>query len=242
MNNIDATGHVTGKSVYLDDIVIQKGTLYGLAYGSEIANGRIVSIDLENSKQIEGVETIFTAKDIPGENQIGGIIPDEPLFADDEVHFVGQPIALIVAKDEFTARKARKLIQVTYEELPAVTDPREAKEKGLLLFPPRTFESGNVDTAWEACTHIFEGKAETGGQEHLYIETQGAYAYPAENGNLKIHSSTQGPTIVQRTVAEVLGIPMHRIEVDVQRLGGAFGGKEDQATAWACMAALVAYK
>jgi len=209
-----------------------------VALGSAIANGKIISMDLKAAEVLPGIAKIFTAEDIPGENEIGGIRPDEPLFAETEVHYQGQPIALIVAKDEFTARKARKLIKVKYEEIEPVTDPRQAKEKGLLLFPPRTFESGDIDNAWEKCEHIFEGQVESGAQEHLYIETQGSYAYPLENGNIKIHSSTQGPTIIQKTVAKVLGIPMHRIEVDVQRLGGAFGGKEDQATAWACMAAL----
>ena len=240
MNNIDAIGHVTGRSVYLDDIPVQAGTLYAVAYGAEFASGKILNLDLEAAESLEGVIKIFTASDIPGENQIGGIIPDEPLLAKDEVHYLGQPVALIVAKDELIARNARKLIKTEYEEREIVTDPRKAKEKGLLLIPPRTFESGNVDHAWKKCEYIFEGTAETGAQEHLYIETQGSYAYQTEGGNIKIHSSTQGPTIVQKTVAKVLGLAMHKIIVDVTRLGGAFGGKEDQATAWACMAALAA--
>ncbi len=242
MNNIDAIGHVTGQSVYLDDIPLQEGTLHALAFGSDIANGKIISLDVQTAENFSGVIKIFTAKDIPGENRIGGIIDDEVLFARDEVLYIGQPIALIVAKDDYSARKARKLIKVTYEEREAITDPREAKEKGLLLFPPRTFESGNIEDAWSKCDHVFEGRADTGGQEHLYIETQGAYVYPLENENLKVHSSTQGPTVVQKTIARVLGLPMHRIEVSVTRLGGAFGGKEDQATAWACMAALASRK
>ena len=242
MNNIDANGHVTGRSVYLDDIPVQRGTLYAVPFGSAIANGKITRLDFKQAESLPGVERIFTAKNIPGDNQIGGILPDEPLFTEKEVHFQGQPIVLIVAEDELTARKARSLIEIEYEEIQAVIDPREAKEKGQLLFPPRTFESGNVDDCWKNCEYIFEGTADTGAQEHLYIETQGAYCYPLENGNLKIHSSTQGPTIVQKTVANVLGIPMHKIEVDVTRLGGAFGGKEDQATVWACMAAMAAHQ
>ena len=241
MNNIDAIGHVTGRSIYVDDINIQKGTLYALAYGSEIAHGKILKMDISTSMQIEGVEAIFTYKDIPGENQIGGILPDEPLLAETSVHFIGQPIALIVAKNELTARKARKLIKVKYETYPTITDPREAKEKGLLLIPPRTFESGIIEKAWDDCEHIYEGIVESAGQEHLYIETQGAYTYPQENGNLKIHSSTQGPTLVQKTVATILDLPMHMVEVDVNRLGGAFGGKEDQATVWACLAAMASH-
>ena len=91
------------------------------------------------------------------------------------------------------------------------------------------------------CDHIVEGEADNEGQEHLYIETQGAYAYGTENGGIRISSSTQGPTAVQRTAAKVLGIPMHKLEVDVVRLGGGFGGKEDQATAWAVMVALATH-
>ncbi len=242
MKNIDATGHVTGKSVYLDDIPEQKGTLHAVVLWAPVAHGRITRLDIEEALSLPGVEDIFTAGDIPGENQIGGIFHDEPLFAEKEVHYRGQPVALIVAKDEFTARKARELIKTEYEELPAVVDPREAKEKGLLLFPPRIFQSGKIENAWEKCDHIFEGRADTAGQEHLYIEAQGAYVYPLENKNLMVHSSTQGPTTVQKTIAQVLGLPMHRIEVNVTRLGGAFGGKEDQATPWACMAALASYK
>jgi xanthine dehydrogenase large subunit len=238
MNNIDAIGHVTGRSVYLDDIPLQEGTLHAVVYGSDIARGNIINIDFTAAEQLDGIYRIISANDIPGENQIGGIIADEPLFADKEVHYKGQPLLMIVANDELTARKARKLVNITYEESEPVTDPRKAMEMGLLLFPSRTFESGNIDDAWKSCNHIFSGHVDSGAQEHLYIETQGSYAYPLENNNIRIYSSTQGPTLVQKTAACILGIPMHKIEVDVTRLGGAFGGKEDQATAWACMTAL----
>ena len=97
-----------------------------------------------------------------------------------------------------------------------------------------------MDEAWKKCDHIIEGQCESGGQEHLYLETQGSFAYPVEGGGIKIVSSTQGPTAVQRAVSNVLGIPMNKIEVEVLRLGGGFGGKEDQASAWAAMAALSA--
>jgi xanthine dehydrogenase large subunit len=146
-----------------------------------------------------------------------------------------------VAKDEHTARKAMRFIKVKIEELDAVTDPRVAKEKGLLLIPPRTFRIGDIEGNWSNCEYIFNGRVESGGQEHLYIETQGAYAYPTDFGSIKIHSSTQGPTIVQKTVAKVLGIPMNSIEVDVARIGGGFGGKEDQASGFAAMVALASY-
>ncbi len=241
MKNVDSIGHVTGKSVYLDDIPVQKGTLHAIVFGSPVGHGKIKNIDYSEAQKLPGVTKIITFKDITGENQIGGIIQDEPLFAEEELHFYGQPIALIVAKDAFTARKAKALIKIDVEEYEVVTDPREAFKRGDLLFPSRSFQMGIVEEAWRACEYIFEGVADIGGQEHLYIETQGSYAYPMDNGSIKIHSSTQGPTAVQKTAARVLGLPMHRIEVDVARLGGAFGGKEDQASGFATMVALAAY-
>ncbi len=241
MKNIDSKNHVTGKSVYVDDIPIQAGTLFGAVFGSPKAHGRILSLGTTEAELLEGVVKIFTYKDIPGRNQIGGIIEDEPLFAENEVHFIGQPIALVVAKSEIIARKAVKLINAEIEELEVITDAREAKEKGNLLIPSRTFKLGDVENAWPKCDYIFEGKVESGGQEHLYIETQGSYAYLTDNNSIKIHSSTQGATLVQKIAARVLGLPMHRIEVDVARLGGGFGGKEDQATPYACMAALASF-
>ena len=236
MKNIDSKGHVTGKSIYLDDIPVRQNTLYAAVLDATIAHGKIRSLEVSEAEKHPGVVRIFTFKDIPGENQIGGIISDETLLAEDEVMFQGEPIAVVVAESEYIAREARRKIKVSYEALEIVTDPREAAKKGLLLMPPRTFAMGNPEKRWEDCRYVFDEKVEIGGQEHLYIETQGSYCFPLENGNLMIYSSTQSPTIVQRTVAKVLGVSMHSIQVDVTRLGGAFGGKEDQATAWACLA------
>ncbi|MCP4460995.1 MAG: molybdopterin-dependent oxidoreductase [Cytophagales bacterium] len=241
MKNIDSKGHVTGKSIYLDDIPTIQGTLFGVIFDSPVAHGHIESIDYSKALALPGIQTILTSKEIPGENQIGGIFPDEELFAEEDVHFQGQPIALILAESEHIAFQARKLIEIKITEKEAIVDPREARKKNQLIFPPRTFSLGNTDSAWSQCAHIFEGQADTNGQEHLYIEMQGAYASPLENGNIRVSSSTQGPTAVQRTIAKVLGMGMHKIEVDVVRLGGGFGGKEDQATPWAVMAALGAH-
>ena len=137
-------------------------------------------------------------------------------------------------------QRQRLKIKMEVESL-EITDPRVAKEKGELIIPPRTFQLGDTVSAWKNCDYIFEGRTETNGQEHLYIETQGAYVLPQENGALKVFSSTQGPTAVQRTIAGVLGIAMNKVEVDTTRLGGGFGGKEDQATAWAVLCALAAH-
>lgn len=238
MKNIDAQGHVTGKSIYVDDIPTINGTLYGVIFDSPLAHGHIESVDYSKALTLPGVITILTHEDILGKNQIGGIIPDEELFASKDVHFAGQPIALIIAESNQIGFEARKLIDINILEEEVIVDPREAQKKDQLILPPRTFELGDTENSWEKCAHIFEGQAHSNGQEHLYIETQGAYAMPLENGQIRISSSTQGPTAVQRTTATVLNVGMHKIEVDVVRLGGGFGGKEDQATPWAVMAAL----
>ena len=241
IKNLDSYTHVRGESLYVDDVNIRQGTLHAVVFDSPKAHGKIKSIDYSKAEALEGVQRIFTYKDVPGENEIGGIIPDEPLFAEDDVHFWGMPIALIVAESEFIARKARGLIDIEIEDLPVITTAKEAKAKGSFINAPRSFSLGDTEKAFTNCEYIFEGETFSNGQEHLYIETQGAYAEPLENGNIKVTSSTQGPTAVQKTIAKVLGIAMHKIEVDVTRLGGGFGGKEDQATPWAVMAALAAH-
>ncbi|MFT0155075.1 xanthine dehydrogenase molybdopterin binding subunit [Tenacibaculum ascidiaceicola] len=238
MKNIDSFTHVRGESLFVDDLMLRQDTLFGLVFDSPKAHGKIKSVDYSKAEALDGVVKIFTYKDVLGENQIGGIIPDEPLWAEDEVHFWGQPIAFIVAKSEAIAKKARALITIDIEELPVITTAKEAKEKGSFINAPRSFNLGNTQNAFSECEYVFEGETFSNGQEHLYLETQGCYAVPQENGNIKITSSTQGPTAVQKTASKVLGIPMHKIEVDVIRLGGGFGGKEDQATPWAVMAAV----
>src|SRR3989339_395415 len=203
MKNIDSNPHVRGESIYVNDIPVRQDTLCAVVLGSPIAHGKLKSIDYSEALKMEGVEAVFTAKDIPGENQIGSIIQDEELTP------------LVTARD---AHKAHSFI-----------------------CPSRTFKIGEIEKEWNKCAHVIEGQAEMGGQEHVYLETQGAYSYLLENGQIMIHSSTQATKYVQRAAAKVLGIPMHKIEVDVNRIGGGFGGKEDQASPWACLAAMASY-
>ena len=237
MINIDAKSHLRGESVYLDDIPLLEGTLFACVYGSPIAHGKVISVDLSEAEKCEGVVKIILANDLKGENQIGGILPDEPLLADSEVHFCGMPIAVVIAETNEQARHAAKLIKAEIEPLEVITDERVAFAKGSLIAPPKKFVLGDSEKAFADCKFVFTGQTYTNGQEHLYIETQGAYSVPTEQGGIKIYSSTQGPTAVQKAIAKVTGLPMHQIEVDVTRLGGGFGGKEDQANAWACICA-----
>lgn len=236
----DALSHVRGESKYIQDITLPHGTLFGSVITSSLGCGRIHGIDIDQALSLEGVRGVFTAEDIPGENQIGGIIPDEQMWAYEAVDFVGQPVGLVVGETERQARKAAAMVEINIEPCAPVLDPRKAYKENRIIGTPRTFGHGDVDAAWERCDVIVNGRFDSGGQEHLYLETQGALAVPGENGKVFITSATQNPTHVQKTTARVLGVDMHSVEVDVRRLGGAFGGKEDQASTWAAMAALAA--
>jgi len=238
MKNVDSKSHVRGESVYLDDVPLLQGTLFACVYDSPVAHGKLISVDTSKAEKAAGVVKVITAKDLIGENQIGGILPDEPLLADEEVHFCGMPVALVLAETEEQAHAAAKLMTAEIEPLEIITDEREAQAKGELIAPPKHFKLGDSAKVFSTCEHVFEGRADVNGQEHLYIETQGAYTAPTEQGGMKIYSSTQGPTAVQRAVSRVTAIPMHHLEVDVTRLGGGFGGKEDQANAWAALCAV----
>jgi len=239
--HFDAPAHTRGQSIYLDDIPLVHGTLFGAAFGSPIAHGHIRQLLLDEAMQCPGVVRIFTYKDVPGENQIGGIVPDEPLFAETHVHYCGMPVAFVVATSEAAARHAVSKIKADIHPLPVTTDPREAQARGELIVPPRIFRLGDTAAAWQHCAHIIEGRTETNGQEHLYIETQGAYAVPQEHHAIRVYSSTQAPTATQRAVSKVTGLAMHAIDVEVNRLGGGFGGKEDQANGWAALCALACH-
>jgi len=241
MNNDEIVKHVRGESEFIDDLDIPNNILYGTVFVSNVSHGKIEKIDIGNALSIKGVIRIIDYKDISGENQIGAIVKDEELLSEGEVRFIGDPILLILSEDRDSGKKALKEIKADISPLPVITDPRESFKAGNLVAPVRTFNKGDVDKGWDNCKFVVEGKVDSGGQEHFYMETQAAIAYPSEKDGVKVFSSTQSPTAVQKSISTVLKIPMNKIEVDVRRLGGAFGGKEDQATPWAVMAALGAF-
>lgn len=236
----DALTHVRGESRYIQDIPVPEGTLYGAVVPSPVACGRIHSIDTEEALRQEGIVAVLTAEDIPGENQIGGIIPDEQMLAFESVDFMCQPLAFVVGTSEAAAQAAAAKVRAEIEACTPVLDPRTAYKENRIIGSVRTFGHGDVDSVWEQCDVLVSGSFDSGGQEHLYLETQGALAVPGENGKVHITSATQNPTHVQKTAARILGAEMHNVKVDVKRLGGGFGGKEDQATIWAALCALAA--
>lgn len=241
MKQSDAVSHTRGESQYVDDMPPPSEMLYAAVFSSPVMHGKITALRIQDACSMDGIVAVLTSKDIPGENQIGPIIQDEELLAGEEVCYVGQPVVLVIGTSPEIARRGVKMIAVDVEELPAITDPKEAFLKGNTIDSPRTFILGDVEAIWQRCDLVLEGSCDIGGQEHVYLETQRARAIPLEENNFCIYSATQGPSAVQRHAAKVLGLPNHNIEVDVKRLGGGFGGKEDQATPWACMAALAAW-
>ncbi|MFH1118887.1 MAG: xanthine dehydrogenase molybdopterin binding subunit [Bacteroidota bacterium] len=235
-----ALKHVTGQSVYVNDMDVSPLQLTGRVVYSPLAHARIKSVDYTEALKLRGVAAVLTAVDIPGANQMGPVIHDEPCLAETEVNFIGQAVMLIAAETEDIAIEAESLIRIDYEELDAVLSLREAIEKNLLIAPVRYINSGNADEALINAAHRLEGELETGAQEHWYLETQSALAVPGEGKEMLVYASSQNPAETQAIVAEVLGIAKNEVDVEVRRMGGAFGGKETQANHVAAWAVLLA--
>ncbi len=232
--------HITGKSVYVNDIPMPDNGLYALPFISEKAHANIVSVNCYQARKLKGVVAILSFQDIPGENQMGPVINDEFCLAENKVEFIGQAIALIAAETKEIALQAAKLIEIEYEELPAIINVRQAMNNGELLSDARKIERGNIEKSLQESVHTFEGEFYSNGQEHWYLETQSTLCIPQEGKEIKIYCSTQHPSETQAIVAQVLGLPRHLLEVEVKRLGGAFGGKETQANHIAVWTALLA--
>ena len=231
-----------GEARFTGDLPLPPGTLHAMVATSPQAHACFNGIDRSAALAEPGVVAVLTAADIPGTNDIGNLFRGEPLLAADTVHCVGEPYALVVADSADAAWRGAQKLRAEWQPLPAIFDVRAAYAAGQLIQPPRTFALGDVDAAWASCTTVVSGRIELGSAEHVYMETQCALAIPRDDGGLKIHSATQSPSGVHKAVAAISGLPMHLIEVEVERLGGGFGGKEEQATPWACLAALAALR
>ncbi len=230
---------VTGSAKYIGDNLNFADMLYVYPVVSTIAHGTITHIDTSRALFVEGVTHILLAEDIPGSNGIGAVRrEEEPLLASDEVMYVGQPIGIVLARSHEAARFGAGLVEVTYTPLPAVMTIDEALETNSLYQDPLEIHTGDIDAAFEEAAYVLEGVLESGAQEHLYLETNRAAAVPGTDGGIIIYSATQGITDVQDVTANILGVPSNAIEVDLMRVGGAFGGKERGGTMWAAMAAL----
>ncbi len=234
--------HLTGKAIYTDDMPEQQGTLHMALGLSSVAHGRILSMDLEAVRNAPGVVGILTVEDIPGNNNCGPIIEDDPILADGVVHYVGQPVFAVIAESHEAARKAAKLGNIEYEKLHPILTPQEARQAESYVLPPFKRARGNPDEAIANAPHRLSGQFECGGQEHFYLEGQISYAIPYDEDSIKVWSSTQHPSEMQTLVARCLNWPSHRVEMACRRMGGGFGGKESQSALYACLSAIAAHK
>ncbi len=236
--------HVAGEAVYIDDIPEPADALHICLGLSQRAHAKILSVDLSQVTGANGVVGVLTARDIPGNNDVSPAgSHDEPVFAEDRVLFHGQPMFAVVAETRDAARRAVKLAQVNYEDLPALLDIASARAAGgACVLEGMKLERGDVVSSLAAAPMRIDGSMIIGGQDHFYLEGQIALAVPGEDEDVTVYSSTQHPSEVQHMVSHVLGVASHSVTVEVRRMGGAFGGKETQGNLFAAVAALAAKK
>ena len=231
---------VTGKAEYIDDITEEYGTLHAYLGKSDFAKGKLIDIDLEKVRSSDGVVDVFTAKDLPGINDISPTsLKDEPVLVDKEVSFYGQPLFVVVAKTRLQARKAASLAKIKKHSSPPLLDIQNIRDKNpVIVTPPLKLERGNVEDSLRESKFKLSGEINIGGQDHFYLESHIAMASSEESEYLVVLSSTQHPTEVQHMVAKVLNIPFNKVIVRVKRMGGGFGGKETQSNLFAVIAAI----
>ncbi|WP_137175349.1 xanthine dehydrogenase molybdopterin binding subunit [Massilia sp. HP4] len=234
--------HVRGQATYTDDIAELAGTLHAALGLSARAHARIKAIDLEKVAASRGVVAVLTARDIPGLNDCGPIVHDDPILADGLVQYVGQPIFIVVADSHDNARRAARLAVVDYDDLPAILTPQEARAAASYVLPPMRLARGDAAQAFARAPHTVRGELYVGGQEQFYLEGQIAYAIPGEDRGMHVYCSTQHPSEMQHVVAHALGLHSHHVTVECRRMGGGFGGKESQSALWAAAAGIAAVR
>ena len=190
----------------------------------------------------DGVIDVLEVDDIPGHIDIAAVFDGDPLLTKDHIKYQGQPIFVVAATTELQARRAVRKAKIEYQEMEPLLDVTQALESEQFVRPSHHMKRGHYDDAMEQADYRLQAQQHVGGQEHFYLEGQVALVVPMEDQGMLVYSSTQHPSEVQKLVAEVLNVPFNRITVDMRRMGGGFGGKESQAAAWACMAALLVLK
>jgi len=236
-----ADKHVSGEAIYVDDRLEFPNQLHVYARMSDRAHARIVSIDTSPCYAIPGVAIAITKDDVPGQLDIGPVVAGDPLLADGKVEYVGQVVLAVGADSLETARKAAMAAIIEYEDLEPVLDVVDALRKKHFVLDSHQHKIGNSSAELATAPRRLQGSLHIGGQEHFYLETQISSVMPTEDGGMIIYTSTQNATEVQKLVAEVLGVPMHKIVIDMRRMGGGFGGKETQAAGPACLCAVIAH-
>jgi xanthine dehydrogenase large subunit len=187
---------------------------------------------------------VLVAADIPGPNDCGPVVHDDPILADGVVHYLGQPVFAVIAETRDLARRAAALAQdaLTIEPLAPILTPVEAHAGKQYVLPPMHLVRGNARTAIAGARHRLVDSFDVGGQEQFYLEGQVSYAIPREDRAVFVHCSTQHPSEMQHLVATCLGLHSHHVQVECRRMGGGFGGKESQSALFACVAAVAAMR
>ena len=235
--------HVTGSATYTDDIPELAGTLYAALILSPVAHGELIGDGIDRAAILKehGVVAVYTSKDIPGENNCGPINHDDPFLAVGKVEFIGQAVAVVVARNMLYAREAAHKAQVQVKELTPILTIDEAMAAQSFVMPAKGITRGDAAAAIAAAPHQLKGSTETGQQEQFYLEGQITYAVPREDGQMTLYSSTQHPDGNQREAAAALNLNTNDVEVICRRMGGAFGGKEGNASIFSQSAALAAF-
>jgi xanthine dehydrogenase large subunit len=234
--------HVCGRAHYIDDIELPGNSLHVAVGQSTVSCGQLVKLELSAVRSAEGVIDVITASDIPGENEIGAVFPGDPLLVEKQIQYHGQALFAVAARSFSAARAAVKLAKIEISESPAILTIDDAISAGSHVRPPYTMQRGDPRAALQSAPHVIEGELVVGGQDQFYLEGQISAALLNDNQHITVLSSNQNPTETQHLLAQVLGVNMATITVQTRRMGGAFGGKETQATPWACLAALFAVR
>ena len=234
--------HVAGTAVYVDDMPSVPNQLHVATGRSPCTRGLLRGLDLTRVRAAPGVVDVISAEDIPGNGDIAPVFDGDPLLADGELLYRGQPLFAVAATSFEAAQRAVALAEIDCEALEAIVDLRTAAAREYYVLPPNEFCLGEPEQALLAAPLQLDGEVTMAGQEHFYLEGQVAQAVPTEEGGVHIYSSSQHPSEVQKLVAGVLGLPIHAVQTEVRRMGGGFGGKESQAAMPACLAALLALR
>jgi CO/xanthine dehydrogenase Mo-binding subunit len=246
---------VTGQALYVDDLRFE-GMLHGVTVRSSVARGRIKSISFDQPPATAGgidsipwdEFTIVTAKDIPGENYVALILNDQPYLAGDVVNHPEEPIVLLAHRDKYLLEEARRHVRIEYEEMPAIFSLKDSlAQKEIIWGDKNVFkrflvDKGDINDAWSKADFIVEGEYETGAQEQLYIENNGAIAIANAEAGVTVWGSMQCPYYIHKALIKLFGLPEEKIRVIQTETGGGFGGKEEYPSLIAGHAALLSWK
>jgi len=233
--------HVSGYANYIDDIVEPEGTLYGAIGYSKKAHAIISKLDLKEVWKSKGVVSVVTSADIPGRNDVGAVHDGDPIFPKKAEYF-GQPLFAVAATSTELARKAVLKAKITYKTLKPVIDVKDALRKKLFVLKGRKIKRGNPLIKISKAKNHLKNSFTLGSQEHFYLEGQIAFVIPQEDNDFKVYSSTQHPSETQQIIAKMLNQKNNSINVEVRRVGGAFGGKETQSFIFASICTLLSKK